>query len=200
MAELQAPHWLSSPTLSSAPNELEAVDQRVLLDGLRAWSEKHLHSKLTNDKLAELVLLPRNVVEAWRASPGASSFRTMPLHRRLLLVYRLREMAVPSPVPWTESETQYLRDHYHEHTAAELATALGRSTGATTVKLSKLGLSKSSEARRFWTESDNQYLRDHYHEHTATELATALGRTRGATSMQLSKLGLSKRVLKAVSV
>lgn len=175
--------------LSTDPDLVGNVDQIELLDALREWAPQYIGERLTNDQVAELALVQRNVVEAWRAPPGNSSHRTMPLHRRLLLIYRLRDRAKAHVSPWTEAEHQYLRDNYGHRSYAEMAAEIGRSPAAVGFQISTLGLNNGK--RRPFSEQEIEYIREHYATQTKTEIAKTLGRHPVVVMSKARELGLS---------
>lgn len=181
--------WLRMPMLSTAPELVGAVDQVELLDALREWALHYTGKRLTNDQVAELALVQRNVVEAWRAPPHSSSHRTMPLHRRLLLIYRLRDQAKTHTAPWTEEESQFLRDNYGHRSHAELAAEIGRTPAAVGMQISVLGLNHNK--RRPFSEQEIEYIREHYATQTKTEIAKTLGRHPVVVMNKARELGLS---------
>ncbi|MDB5240075.1 MAG: endonuclease [Spirosoma sp.] len=90
---------------------------------------------------------------------------------------------------YTDSEKQFMPDHWQTMTTAEIAQALGRSKASVATTGSKrLGLKLNTQAKYraaclaqknrkdAYSEAELQFLRDNYQTMSTRELANALGR------------------------
>lgn len=192
----RSPQWLSQHDLTTDVEQLREVDQHVFLDGLKRWAAEFLGLKLSNDLGAELTLVPRNIYEAWRTDPTAATHREMPVHRRLLLVYRLLEKrtdrASPKRPRWSAEEEQKLRELWGTMPHAEIAKALNRNPKAIAFKARKLGLEFRPAVPEFSAE-DLQVIAAEYRQLGSVELGRRLCRSPQAIRMKASKLGVAGR-------
>lgn len=186
------PAWLEAPGLTTNPEQLAVVDQKIFLDGLKAWSEKHLARPLTNDRIAELLIdYPISVVEAWRTNPASKYHRTMPLRYRLLLVYQLRDLIVRDSNAnhfWTPEADQFMRDHYNDLLVRDIAKSLLRTEDAVRARAGDLGI-RAKIAKRY-SDADVEFIRAHYAAEGAAWVAKHLGRSPASVSVQAAKNGI----------
>lgn len=184
--------WLNQRMLSTNPKQLQAVDQLQFLNGLRRWSERFLKQQLSNGQAAELAMVNRNVLEAWRTAAGASAHRTMPLTRRMLLVFRLLEQ-LPTVTRYTHEEEQLLRENWSLKTHAQIAEMLDRSPEAIALKARQMGLPFQEPAREFSSE-ETQFITANYATLGAVEIGRRIGRSPQAIRNRASKLGVPGKI------
>ncbi|WP_454255168.1 hypothetical protein [Pseudomonas sp. Marseille-Q8238] len=185
------PRWLNLAQLTTDPEQLAGIDQFALLNGLREWSQLYLGQHLTNDIVAELALVPRNTVEAWRTRPDGGSHREMPVHRRLLLVYRLREQFTVRRKKWTPEEKAYIRNNYPATSIEQLACELGRTALAVLMQLSALGA--TNDKRIPFSDDELAYIRTHAATQTAAQIAEHLQRHPYSIRAKIRKLGIDTK-------
>ncbi|MBD2753726.1 HNH endonuclease signature motif containing protein [Spirosoma validum] len=119
-------------------------------------------------------------------------------------------LPVPKPVKknqfthYSDSQKQFIRDHFQSMTNAEIGQALGRSKASVASIASDMGLVKNVEAKfraasigqrnrkDAWSDADIQCLRDNYQTHSRTDLAKLLGRKWGAVKSKARQLRLIK--------
>lgn len=181
--------WLDQRTLSTDPEQLQAVDQLQFLDGLKRWSERYLLQPLPNGKAAGLAMVNRNVLEAWRTAPGTPSHRTMPLTRRMLLVFRLLEQ-LPTISLSAEDEEQLLRENWGRKTHAQIAAILQRTPQTIAKRARLMGLPTQPRAPAFSSE-DLQFIRANYARLGTTEVGRLLGRSPEAVRTKAFKMGVA---------
>lgn len=74
---------------------------------------------------------------------------------------------------WTVSDQDYLREHCHSMSDAEIAAAIGRSVNSVKIKKAKLGLTKK---QRTWSDEDKDFILKNKDTMTDVEMAEQLGR------------------------
>lgn len=164
----QKPEWLSRPELTTNPDYLRAVDQKVFLDGLREWSERYAPFELTNKKIAELLIdMPLNQVEGYRTKKGLSTHREMPVRIRLLLVYRLLENRPQKRISqpknkFSDADIDLIQKYYAEKGAKWLSQKIGKKTTDIWSKANKLGLSKPRRPNTSFTNDEIIFIKRHY--------------------------------------
>lgn len=184
--------WLSQRGLSTDPERLRRVDQQRFLDGLEVWAERFLGHSLSNDRVAELAVVDRGMVEAWRAAASDPARHAMPLASRMLLVFRLLEL-LPTMPRWTIDDEQLLRQHWSHKTQGEIAALLHRTPDAIALKARQMGMPFTAAAREY-SADDDQLIVVEYARLGATEIGRTLGRSPQAIRNRASKLGVSGRM------
>lgn len=188
----ETPEWLRSPGLTRSPDALAAVDQLVFLNGLREWAGIHLPFPLTNDRVAELLLdLPISVIESWRTNPASKHHRAMPLRHRMLLIYRMLDLAIRPGWDYSSAEIEFLRSNYGKLPTHAIAANLGRSPGAVRKKAGALGITPPGSTK--YSPAEIELINRNYASSGAIWLAEQLGREPGAIRSQASRMGISGR-------
>lgn len=193
--------WLKSPKLSTDPNDIRDIDQKKLLDALKHWGKEHLGYNLTNDIIADLCLMDRGrkAVEAWRAPPGAISYRPMPIQTKMLLVYRLLELAQEKHQPntkqqrLTDEEKQFILRHVDNLSVSEIARRMGRAYRTINNFLRSEG-HYERPSHRIWSEQEDAFIRDNYAQLGSFETARAIDRSTYAVRVRARNLGVKGRI------
>lgn len=92
--------------------------------------------------------------------------------------------------PWAEWEIQYLRDNWPQTSEAEIATALGRTRQAVSIKRHLAGIEIDPAD---WSPEEDTYIRENWRQQTEEEIASALNRTPHAIHWRGASLGLIRR-------
>lgn len=94
---------------------------------------------------------------------------------------------------WSREAEQYIREHYADETAVEIARKLGRTPAAVRNRIVSLGLWKHGtrpENGRRWTPKEEAYLEENWETKNDEELAAAVGRSAAAVCRHRKTLGL----------
>lgn len=92
--------------------------------------------------------------------------------------------------PWAEWEIQYLRDNWPQTSEAEIATALGRTCQAVSIKRRLAGIEIDPAD---WTQEEDAYIRENWRQQTEEEIGSALNRAPHAIHWRGVSLGLIRR-------
>ena len=92
--------------------------------------------------------------------------------------------------PWAEWEIQYLRDNWPQISEAEIATALGRTCQAVSIKRRLAGIEIDPAD---WSPEEDAYIRENWRQQTEEEIASALNRAPCAIHWRGVSLGLIRR-------
>jgi len=91
--------------------------------------------------------------------------------------------------PWTEEETNFLIENYHNQSSKQISQHIGRPVGTVSSKAAKLNLKKDSE----WSDIDIEILKNNYYEKTNLEIQKLLSnRTISSISTKAQELGILK--------
>ncbi|GAB3882746.1 hypothetical protein [Spirosoma agri] len=113
---------------------------------------------------------------------------------------------------WTPEEDQFLKDNWATMSKTEVGSALGRSRGAVSARVSYLKLTKTPEQIRAltkknrvytssWTPDEDQFLRDNWEKLSKADIARALKKNHASNvwlrgnSLGLSMSNESKRLI-----
>ena len=94
-------------------------------------------------------------------------------------------------IKWTDEETEYLKNNWHDKPIKEILKTLGRTKNAVTQKAYKLELIATSRAaHKTWSKKEMEYLEDKWGSVSMQSIAKKLNRTPSAIQQKASKMGL----------
>lgn len=94
---------------------------------------------------------------------------------------------LPAPTRWTRSKDEYLIEHYHKLSVAEIAETLGMSYYQTTSRARRLNVSYRLSS---WSREETIFLLEHIQTEPLPWVAEQLGRTMAAVSLRPKQLGI----------
>jgi len=121
--------WIKAQKLT--PNEFA----RYALAALTKFGRKGTYSEL-----AALIYRSESTIMTWCAPNSENPLPLYARHHIWLAISALQTTKPKHRRPWTQKDDDYLKEHYHKSTSAELAAALGRSYSAVASRVTELGI------------------------------------------------------------
>ncbi|QIL81841.1 hypothetical protein G7047_19395 [Diaphorobacter sp. HDW4A] len=97
--------------------------------------------------------------------------------------------------PWTPEQIKTLRRLYATHSAAQLATLIGRSESSVKNRVEALGLAKRKEVHRPWTAAEDVMLTRIYDPRKIDQVAAMMNRSRSAITHRATFLNIPGRAV-----